>query len=183
MQAATLARRCVVAEIIPVETQQVRNERAAFAWLRSLFKLNDVCDAMRQHPGNYESLIFACSEDLSQLRNQPHLVRLEVRRLLCEIISEQGNAVGPAASEGLLIVTYVFGEWVMLEQAADILQGDRQKVFQALEAIVERASASGCTRREFSAYISQTGGMYEALKQTCAETSPRLNRGEETAHA
>jgi hypothetical protein len=122
-------------------------------------------------------------EGLSDLQRYPQPLRREVRRLLCEIISEQGNAIDPTSSEGSLIVTYVFGECNTLEQAADTLQWDRQKAFEALRAIVEGASASGCTRQEFGTYMSQAGSVCEALKRASTGTLPTLNRGEETAHA
>lgn len=170
-------------EIISLETLQARNDRAAFDWSRSLFKLNDACEIIRQIPGMYESVIFSCAESISDLRTQPHPIRQAVRRLLCEIISEQGNAIDPNAGEGLLVVTYVFGECNTLEQTAAVLKWDRQKTMEALSEIVESASASGCTRQDFATYISRAGSVCEALRLRNEGTLPTLNRGKETTHA
>lgn len=170
-------------KIIPLETLQARNKRAAFDWSRSLFKLNDACGVIRPLPGIYESIIFACAEGLSDLQKQPEPVRQKVRELLCEIISEQGNTVDLAAGEGLLIVTYVFGECPTLDQTAATLKWNRPKAVETLRMIVESVSASNCTRQEFATYMSQAGGVCEALKKANAGILPTLNMDMETAHA
>ncbi|MFY3094004.1 hypothetical protein ACOTHT_20040 [Achromobacter xylosoxidans] len=168
---------------VPVETPQERSKRAAFDWAWTLFKLNDVCSQKPQSWGICESAIFCCVEDLRDLQKQPQPVKQAVRELLHRMISEQGNVISPNATDDLLVVAYVFGECTAVDKTATILEWDRHKTIGALRTIVKNAFASGHTWQEFSAYLSQMGGVFEALKKAEAGSLPTLNRGEENTHA